>query len=208
MRKQYRVHGIAESELAQDPFRQFARWFADAAEAGLAEPNAMVLSTADRAGVPSSRTVLMKSYDERGFVFFTNHTSRKAAELSANPNASLLFPWHTIARQVIAAGEVARISREETEEYFHSRPYGSQLGAWASHQSAVIADRACLERRYAALAARYPSTVPVPSFWGGYRVAPRTVEFWQGRENRLHDRLRYRRDHAAPSGWTVERLAP
>jgi pyridoxamine 5'-phosphate oxidase len=207
MRKQYRAHGLSESELAEDPFRQFARWFADAAAGGLDEPNAMVVSTADRRGRPSSRTVLLKSFDDRGFVFFTNYTSRKAGELEENPYASLLFPWHPIARQVIVSGPVARVSRAETERYFRSRPHGSQVGAWASEQSSVIESRESLEQRYAELAARYPEggDVPAPLFWGGYRVTPETVEFWQGRENRLHDRLRYTRETA---GWRVERLAP
>lgn len=210
MRKQYRAHGLSESELADDPIRQFARWFADAATAGIAEPNAVVVSTADDRGRPSSRTVLLKSYDARGFVFFTNYGSRKGADLAANPHVSLLFPWHPIARQVIVAGTAARIGQDETARYFHSRPHGSRLGAWASRQSAVIGSREELERRYADLAARYPEgeDVPVPAFWGGYRVTPETVEFWQGRENRLHDRLRYRLAPESPTGWSVERLAP
>jgi pyridoxamine 5'-phosphate oxidase len=210
MRKQYRAHGLSENELAADPMRQFARWFAEVTAVGIDEPNAMVLSTADAEGVPSSRTVLLKSFDERGFVFFTNHTSRKGGELAVNPHASLLFPWHPIARQVVVAGDVTQITRDETDRYFHSRPYGSQLGAWTSRQSAVIDSREVLERRYEALAERHPEgePVPVPPFWGGYRVTPRSVEFWQGRRNRLHDRLRYRRTPESATGWTVERLAP
>jgi pyridoxamine 5'-phosphate oxidase len=207
MRKQYREHGLSESELADDPFRQFARWFADAAAGGLDEPNAMVVSTADRRGRPSSRTVLLKSFDDRGFVFFTNYTSRKASQLEENPYASLLFPWHPVARQVIVSGSVDRVSRAESERYFHSRPHGSQVGAWASEQSSVIDSREELEERYAELAARYPEGEPVPAplFWGGYRVAPETIEFWQGRANRLHDRLRYTR---AGATWQVNRLSP
>ncbi|WP_329374214.1 pyridoxamine 5'-phosphate oxidase [Streptomyces sp. NBC_00669] len=212
MRKQYRAAGLTEAELAADPYRQFARWFADAVRAAargeLAEPNAMVVSTAGPDGVPSSRTVLLKGYDEGGFVFFSNHGSRKGRELAANPYVSLLFPWHPIARQVIVSGTAVRTTAQETEAYFHSRPHGSQIGAHASRQSSVVASRARLEERYAELAGRWPegSEVPVPPYWGGYRVRARAVEFWQGRENRLHDRLRY--VSGADGGWSVERLEP
>lgn len=210
MRKEYRAHGLAETELAADPIRQFARWFGDAAHCGLFEPNAVVVSTADARGRPSSRTVLLKSFDDRGFVFFTNYGSRKGADLTANPYASLLFPWHPIARQVIVGGAVTRIARDETAAYFRSRPHGSQLGAWASEQSSVLGSRQDLERRYAELAARYGEgeDVPVPPFWGGFRVTPETVEFWQGRENRLHDRLRYRAAPETSTGWLIDRLSP
>lgn len=196
---------------------QFAIWFAQAlaaAEAGvLHEPNAMVVSTADADGRPSSRTVLMKGYDRHGFVFFTNYDSRKARELAANPNVALLFPWHPVARQIIVTGTAERVGREETVAYFRSRPHGSQLGAWASAQSSVIAGREELDRAYTDLAARYPEgeQVPAPPHWGGFRVEPQTVEFWQGRANRLHDRLRYVRTEADPgsaAGWTLERLSP
>lgn len=208
MREQYRAAGLAEDDLAADPFTQFAHWFAETAQCGLAEPNAMVVSTADAEGRPSSRTVLLKGYDHRGFVFFTNYGSRKGRDLAANPQASLLFLWVPLARQVIVAGGVERVSREETEIYFRSRPHGSRLGALASEQSSVlVGGRAELEARYAELAARFPegAEVPVPPTWGGYRVQPRTVEFWQGRENRLHDRLVY---VAEGAGWRVVRLAP
>ncbi|MER7026575.1 MULTISPECIES: pyridoxamine 5'-phosphate oxidase [Streptomyces] len=207
MRAHYRAEGLTEPELAAEPYAQFARWFKEAAASGIHEPNAMVVSTADAAGRPSSRTVLLKAFDDRGFVFFTNYTSRKGRELAENPHLSLLFPWHPLARQVIVTGTAARIGRDETAAYFRSRPHGSQLGAWASDQSTPLASRAELEDSYAALAARYPEgeQVPAPPHWGGYRVTAETVEFWQGRENRLHDRLRYVR---AASGWTVERLAP
>ncbi|MET7287866.1 pyridoxamine 5'-phosphate oxidase [Streptomyces sp. NPDC005573] len=212
MRKQYQAAGLDEKDLATHPMDQFTRWFEDAARAALHgtlyEPNAMVVSTADAAGRPSSRTVLMKGFDSGGFVFYTNYGSRKAAELTVNPYVSLLFPWHPVARQVIVSGVARRTGREETAAYFRSRPYGSRLGAWASAQSSVIGSREELEEAYAALAARYPEDgeVPVPEQWGGYRVAPETVEFWQGRENRLHDRLRYT---ARPDGtWRTERLSP
>lgn len=211
MRRQYRAAGLAEADLADDPYEQFARWFADAVKAtgtgAITEPNAMVVSTADAEGVPSSRTVLLKGYDQRGFVFFSNYGSRKGRELAANPRASLLFPWHPLARQVIVNGTVERVSPQETAAYFHSRPHGSQLGAWASDQSTVVASRTVIEERYAEAAARWPEggQVPVPPYWGGFRVAAVSVEFWQGREDRLHDRLRYVR---ADGGWTIERLAP
>ncbi|MET8793887.1 pyridoxamine 5'-phosphate oxidase [Streptomyces pseudogriseolus] len=209
MRKQYRTEGLSETDLAATPVEQFARWFAQAArEGGLFEPNAMIVSTADAAGRPSSRTVLLKHFDEGGFVFYTNYESRKGRDLAENPYVSLLFPWHPVARQVIVTGTARRTGRDETAAYFRTRPHGSQLGAWASGQSTVIASREELEEAYAALAARYPEheRVPVPPHWGGFRVVPETVEFWQGRENRLHDRLRYVTE--AGGGWRVERLAP
>ncbi|MFI1165862.1 pyridoxamine 5'-phosphate oxidase [Streptomyces sp. NPDC020801] len=209
MRKHYREEGLAEADLAETPVAQFARWFQQAAtEARLFEPNAMVVSTADAEGRPSSRTVLLKGFDEQGFVFYTNYDSRKGRDLAENPYVSLLFPWHPMARQVIVQGVARRTGRDETAAYFRTRPHGSQLGAWASAQSAVIDDRAEVDAVYAELVARYPEgeQVPVPPHWGGFRVAPRSVEFWQGRENRLHDRLRY---SVEPDGsWRVERLSP
>jgi pyridoxamine 5'-phosphate oxidase len=212
MRKRYRTTGMTEDDLPAEPYAQFAHWFADAvaaAESGLiSEPNAMVLSTADADGRPGSRTVLLKGYDTGGFVFFSNYGSGKGRALAANPRASLLFPWHPMARQVIVGGDVTRVSPQETAAYFHSRPHGSQIGAWASEQSRVIGSRAVIEDRYEELAARWPrgATVPVPPDWGGFRVDPVTVEFWQGRENRLHDRLRYVRVTPDEERWTVERL--
>jgi pyridoxamine 5'-phosphate oxidase len=210
MRAHYRAAGLSESELAESPYDQFDRWFKEALESGLPEPNAMVVATADAAGRPSSRTVLLKHYDRRGFVFYTNYGSRKGRELAANPYASLLFPWHPVARQVIVSGRAERTGRDETVAYFRTRPHGSQLGAWASEQSAPVGSRAELDRRYAELAARYPEDeqVPVPPEWGGFRVVAETVEFWQGRDNRLHDRLRYVQDGGGESGWRVERLCP
>ncbi|MFE0508941.1 pyridoxamine 5'-phosphate oxidase [Streptomyces sp. NPDC058964] len=211
MRKHYRVEGFDESDLAPHPMDQFTHWFEQAARAAAAgtvfEANAMVVATADAEGRPSSRTVLLKQYDTQGFVFYTNYGSRKAQDLAANPHVSLLFPWHSIARQVIVTGTAHRTGRDETAAYFRSRPHGSQLGAWASAQSTVVT-RAELDASYAELSARYPEgeQVPVPPGWGGFRVAPRTVEFWQGRENRLHDRLRYVAE--ADGAWRVERLSP
>ncbi|UGY95099.1 pyridoxamine 5'-phosphate oxidase [Streptomyces gobiensis] len=207
MRAQYREEGLSEKDLAEDPILQFTRWFEQAEAAGLHEPNAMVLSTVDAEGRPSSRTVLLKQYDAHGFVFFTNYGSRKGQEITVNPYVSLLFPWHGIARQVIVSGRAEKIGRAETAAYFRTRPHGSQLGAWASEQSSQLASREDLDRMYASLAARYPEgeDVPAPPQWGGYRVTPETVEFWQGRENRLHDRLRYRR---TDEEWAIDRLCP
>ncbi|MGW6540650.1 pyridoxamine 5'-phosphate oxidase [Streptomyces sp. NPDC055051] len=208
MREQYRTKELAAADLAPDPIQQFGSWFKEtAASPAIHEPNAMIVSTATPDGRPSSRTVLLKHYDTAGFVFFTNYGSRKGAELTANPHVALLFPWHPLARQVIVTGRAVRTGRDETAAYFRTRPHGSQLGAWASEQSSVIASRQELLDRYEELAARYPDTerVPVPPEWGGFRVVPDTVEFWQGHENRLHDRLRYVRE---AEGWHVERLAP
>jgi pyridoxamine 5'-phosphate oxidase len=193
--------------LAADPVDQFSAWLADAVAAELPEPNAMVLSTVSAAGRPRSRSVLLKGHSPAGLVFYTNRTSAKAQDLAANGYACVLFPWYALRRQVIVHGAVAPLSPAESEPYFHSRPRGSQLGAWASRQSSVIESRAVLEDTYAELERRWPegTEVPMPDFWGGYRMVPDTVEFWQGRLNRLHDRLRYRRDGAR---WLVERLSP
>jgi pyridoxamine 5'-phosphate oxidase len=209
MRARYRSVPLLESDLAPTPMDQFARWFEVAADAGLHEPNAMIVSTATPDGRPSSRTVLLKHYDGRGFVFFTNYTSRKGTEIEANAHVSLLFPWHAMARQVIVTGTAVRVGRDETAAYFRTRPHGSQLGAWASDQSSPIGSREELMERYDRLAARYPEgeQVPVPPQWGGFRVTPLTAEFWQGHENRLHDRLRYTAEDGG-DGWQVERLCP
>nr|WP_234043126.1 pyridoxamine 5'-phosphate oxidase [Streptomyces marianii] len=210
MREHYRSTPLDEADLPPDPMEQFVRWFKDAAAGRLHEPNAMIVSTATPDGRPSSRTVLLKHFDDRGFVFYTNYASRKGRELDANPHVSLLFPWHPLTRQIIVTGTAARVGRDETAAYFRTRPHGSQLGAWASPQSSVLPSRGELLRRYEELADRYPAgeQVPVPPEWGGYRVTPGTVEFWQGHENRLHDRLRYVRTPEGPGGWRVERLAP
>lgn len=208
MRRGYSQAGLAEADLAPDPITQFRRWLDEAEASGLVEPNAMVLATATPDGRPSARTVLLKGFDESGFVFFTNYTSRKSVELDANPRASLLFPWHALERQVVVEGTVSKVSGQESATYFATRPLPSRLAAWASPQSAVLESRGELERRYAEQTERWPegTEVPVPDWWGGFRVALFSVEFWQGRPNRLHDRLRYRR--AGDAGWTVDRLGP
>ncbi len=205
LRRDYARAGLSESDLAPTWPQQFDRWFGEAA--GLLEPNAVVLATASPDAVPSARTVLLKAYDERGLVVFTNLTSRKGREALANPSATLLFPWVELERQVTVSGAVEQVTREETAAYFRSRPRGSQIGAWVSRQSSVVADREVLERRRAELEERFADgPVPVPDFWGGLRVVPSSVEFWQGRPSRLHDRLRYRRDDGG--AWLVERLSP
>ncbi len=198
--------GLDLGMLDPDPVAQFSRWLADASAAGLPEPNAMVLATVSAAGQPRGRTVLLKSHDSRGFVFYTNRTSRKGTDLAAVARACLTFPWYALQRQAIIEGTVEELSTAESEPYFHSRPRGSQIGAWASRQSTVIGSRDELEKRVAELEQRWDSQpVPMPEFWGGYRVIPSVIEFWQGRANRLHDRFRYQR---AGDGWTIDRQAP
>jgi pyridoxamine 5'-phosphate oxidase len=206
MRTEYARAGLAEPDLAPAWWTQFGRWLNDAARAGLPEPNAMVVATADVAGRPSARTVLLKGFDQGGFVFFTNYSSRKGGELAANPYASLVFPWHALSRQVVVCGAAHRVDRAETEAYFAGRPRESQLGAWASPQSRVVAGREELDAALAEATERFGAgPVPAPPHWGGVRVVPTTVEFWQGGAGRLHDRLRFR---DTGSGWVLERLAP
>lgn len=205
LREEYARAGLLESDLAPDPVTMFRTWLADALAAGLHEPNAMVVSTAGADGAPSSRMVLLKGLDERGFVFYTNTTSRKGVELAANPRCALLFPWHPLERQVRIEGAAVPLEPADVAAYFAVRPRGSQLGAWASHQSHPVTGREELDRAVEEVAARFPGEVPVPEEWGGYLVRPDVVEFWQGRPGRMHDRLVYRRDDA---GWSTVRLAP
>jgi len=207
MRRDYARSGLSEADLAATWLDQFRRWLAEAVDANLSEPNAMILGTADGAGRPSARTVLLKGLDDRGLVFFTNLGSRKATEAAANPYVSLVFAWYPIGRQVVICGQVEQVDRADTEAYFATRPRDAQLGAWASPQSQVVADRAVLDAALAEVTHRFGAAGPphAPEHWGGLRVVPETVEFWQGRQGRLHDRLRYR--HTA-AGWVVERLGP
>jgi pyridoxamine 5'-phosphate oxidase len=207
LRNDYQSVGLARADLPEQPVELWRQWLADAEQAGIAEINAMIVSTVDADGTPSSRTVLCKAADENGFVFFTNYTSRKGRALAADARISLLFPWHPLSRQVIVNGVATPVSREESEAYFATRPRGSQIGAWASEQSAVVTDRAELEEQVAAVEADYADRdVPCPPHWGGYRVRATTIEFWQGRHDRLHDRLRYRATDG--DDWLVERLSP
>lgn len=213
LRLSYDSGTLGEADLAPTPLAQFRAWFADAVAAVVPEPNAMVLATADDRGRPSARSVLLKDADERGYVFYTNYGSRKSQELAANPYASLVFPWYPLHRQVVVVGAVERVGRDEAAAYFASRPRGSRLGAWASRQSTVIEDRSGIEAAYARLDLEHSDDVPLPEFWGGWVLRPETVEFWQGRRSRLHDRLRYRAVGVGaalddPAAWTVERLAP
>jgi pyridoxamine 5'-phosphate oxidase len=197
---------VEPGDLDPDPIVQFRRWLADAEAAGVAEPGAMVLATATPGGSPSARYVLLRGLDERGFAFFTNYQSAKAGDLEANPRAALVFGWDPLHRQVRVTGLVERVAASESDAYFASRARGSQIGAWASPQSGVLADRAQLEGLVAEANARFPGEeIPRPAHWGGYRVRPEVVELWQGRQDRLHDRLRYRRDG---DGWAIDRLAP
>lgn len=206
LREAYEMAGLEEANLADDPVAQFQQWFAEVEAAGYWEPNAMVLSTVAADGSPSARNVLLKRVDERGFVLFTNYTSDKASELEATHRAALTFSWTELRRQVRVVGDAQRLTDEESDRYWTTRPRGSQLGAWSSDQSAVVADRTTLERAFAEQQERWADReVERPDHWGGYRVRPDTVEFWQGRPDRLHDRLRYRREQ---DGWVVERRAP
>jgi pyridoxamine 5'-phosphate oxidase len=207
LRKDYSQAGLSEADVDPDPIRQFRRWFDQALTAGVPEPNAMTLATATPVGVPSARIVLLKDLSDEGFAFYTNYDSRKGRELADNPRAALVFWWYALERQVRVEGTIAKTTEAESDGYFRLRPLGARLGARASPQSKVLPDRAGLERRVAELEAEYAGRdVPRPRFWGGYRLRPDSVEFWQGRPNRLHDRLLYRRRPGG--GWEIVRLAP
>lgn len=215
LRKNYTHGGLAESEAGEDPIALFAAWFDAAVSAGLPEPNAVTVATVDARGRPEARVVLLKGFDERGFVFFSNYQSKKGNALDTNPFAALCFLWHQFERQVRIEGDCARVSAGESDAYFRARPRASQLGAWASEQSEVVAGRAVMDAKLAELEARFPGEVPRPPHWGGYRVEPDSIEFWQGRPSRMHDRLRYRRpdgevggEAGGGVGWLRERLSP
>jgi pyridoxamine 5'-phosphate oxidase len=207
LRQDYAQRGLRRSELDPDPIRQFNAWLNEASERQLLEPNAMTVASVDPAGQPWTRTVLLKVCDERGFTFFTNYTGAKGRHFAANPRVALTFWWNALERQVNVSGTIAVSSREESAAYFHSRPVNSQLGAWASPQSEILADREQLEKQFAEAQAQFgASEIPLPPHWGGYCVVPQTIEFWQGRRSRLHDRLRYTRQE--DGAWKIERLAP
>lgn len=205
LRRDYTMASFNENTALKNPFEQFKLWFDDAVNLPMMEPNAMVLSTVSTEGRPSSRVVLLKRYDENGFIFFTNYESRKGKELEQNPNASLLFYWDRLERQIRIEGVTEKITAEESDDYFQTRPYESRLGAWASKQSQVLPSRFTLIREVVKLLVKYPAKVPLPPFWGGYRLKPDMFEFWQGRPSRLHDRIRYIKDDGL---WKVDRLYP
>jgi len=206
LRQDYRQSQLLESEVLPDAMDQFRRWFDQALEAQIPEPNAMTLATVSPEGIPTARIVLLKGIDQGEFVFYTSYLSRKASDIEANPNVALNFFWLPIERQICIRGVARKTTRQEADQYFHSRPVGSQLGAWASRQSSVVSSRQVLEDEMAKLEKQYAGqTVPLPDFWGGYRVKPLSIEFWQGRTGRLHDRLRYTRQGDA---WTIDRLSP
>ncbi len=206
LRQEYTLKGLSEQDIASDPFLQFERWFKEAMESGIEEPNAMGLATVDASGQPFQRTVLLKFFDQQGFVFYTNYGSRKSQHISQNSKVSLLFFWKELHRQVHIAGTAEKVSRVESLKYFSSRPRGSQIGAWVSAQSQVITSRGLLMAQFEKIKQRFADgEIPLPDFWGGFRVKPTSIEFWQGRENRLHDRMLFRQNEAQ---WTLSRLSP
>lgn len=207
-RKEYDQGTIDISTVDPDPLVQFSAWFQDATDSEVIEPNAMVLSTVDGAGYPAQRTVLLKYFDQSGFVFFTNYESRKATHIAENPAVSLLFPWYSLQRQVEVSGWAEKVSASESMKYFALRPRGSQLGAWVSQQSTVVSTRGLLQNKLSEMTAKFAAgAIPMPSFWGGFRVKPKRIEFWQGGLNRLHDRIEYQRPKGE-SQWRLQRLAP
>ena len=207
LRREYTKSGLRRADLDPDPLGQFHQWFEQALKSELLEPSAMTLATADRAGRPSARIVLLKAADERGFTFFSNYESRKGAELAENPHAALVLYWAELEREILIAGDVTKVSRAESEKYFALRPRGSQLGAWVSRQSSAVPDRAFLEAKLAEQETRFANrTVEIPPYWGGYVLAPVRIEFWQGRPNRLHDRFQYTKQ--ADGSWHIDRLSP
>ncbi|MCW3071054.1 MAG: Pyridoxamine 5-phosphate oxidase [Bacteroidetes bacterium] len=205
LRHDFSKESLDEKDVHKNPVTQFSKWFREAVDAKVNEPNAMALSTVSAEGKPSSRIVLLRNFDENGFVFYTNYTSRKGEEIMGNPNAALLFFWPELERQVRIEGILKKQTAEESDMYFNSRPRGSKLGAWTSTQSKVIADRNVLDEEYAKLDKKYPGDVPRPAHWGGYVLTPQSVEFWQGRQSRLHDRILFTLEK---ENWTIERLAP
>lgn len=207
LRREYTLAGLRRHDLLPDAIAQFTKWLNEAIAAKLLEPTAMTLATADASGRPSARTVLLKGVDERGFIFFTNYDSRKGRELAENPKASLVLHWPELERQVCISGAASRLAPEESSAYFKTRPVGSQLAAWVSRQTEVVPDREVLEDKLRAVTEKFSNqNVPLPPYWGGFAVAPATIEFWQGRPNRLHDRFRYTSQPGG--GWIIERLAP
>lgn len=209
LRIDYRQGTLIERDAAADPIEQFARWFSEAQGAGIPEPNAMSVATADTSCKPSVRICLLKEFDARGFVFYTNYLSRKGAELSLNPQVALCFHWQPLERQVRIEGIVQKVGRQESDEYFHSRPVSAQIGAWVSNQSEVLASREELDRKEAQILEKFGAgPVPLPDYWGGYRVLPLAIEFWQGRASRLHDRLLYTRVDVHAKAWKLQRLSP
>lgn len=205
LRNQYTKSSLSAGKANKDPFRQFEKWFNEVLKSGFYEPNAMTLATASKEGIPTARVVLLKGFDENGFVFYSNYKSKKGKEIEQNPFASLLFYWDTLERQVRIEGRIEKVTPEESEAYFNTRPYKSRLGAWASNQSSVIESRSVIVKEFLKYMVKFRKHVPLPPQWGGYRLVPVSFEFWQGRPNRLHDRLRYLRQK---KGWKIERLAP
>jgi len=206
LRRDYSLTELTESTVLNDPFKQFSKWMEEVVKANILDPSAMILSTADADSIPSVRVVLLKGFDDEGFTFFTNYESKKGRDIVQNPNASILFFWKEFERQVRIYGRVIKVSQKESEEYFHSRPYESQIAAYASNQSEVIPDRGFLERRFADVKEKYKDLeVPLPPYWGGFKLIAGNFEFWQGRENRLHDRISYSKENNV---WKIVRLAP